>query len=83
MSSPAGAENMPGWFAAAIGEPLLMPLNLRALRPIACDFRSGEVAGLVGLRVAGQADRAKAVWFAAKVRGDSIPEASPAFRELT
>jgi ribose transport system ATP-binding protein len=50
--------------AGSIGEPRLVldGLRLRAVGPVSCGFRRGEVVGLVGLRGAGQERVAQALF---------------------
>ncbi|HTZ66479.1 MAG TPA: sugar ABC transporter ATP-binding protein [Roseiarcus sp.] len=71
---------------AALGEPLLTLSNLsvEGAGPVTCDFRSGEVVGLVGLRGAGQELIGQALFgLTPRVGGDiildgvSIAPASP------
>ena len=65
---------------AAIGDPLLTLSNLsvEGAGPVTCDFRSGEVVGLVGLRGAGQELIGQALFgLTEKVGGDIILNGVP------
>ena len=65
---------------AAVGGPLLTLSNLsvEGAGPVTCDFRSGEVVGLVGLRGAGQELIGQALFgLTDKVGGDIILDGAP------